>query len=81
MLKNSTTQIYYVLKVDKFPISLKMMRLTRTHWLHETRMINVVLIKSPVGKLVIHNRNLVMMMLFLRIKSIFLTQEVMVDVS
>ena len=81
MLKKSTTHTYYLLKVTKLLISPKMMRSTRIHWLQVKRMSTTVLKCSHVGTVVTQNHNMMIMVLFLKPGSMFLTQEVMVDAS
>ena len=79
MLQNSTTQTYSLLKVAKFLSSSNMMRSTRVRWLQGQSKSTTDIISSPVGKVVTQNHNLMMMMLLLRLRSMFLAQELMVD--
>ena len=81
MLQNSTTQAYSLLKVIHLPISPKMMRSTRIHWLQGKSMYTKFLISIPVREIVTQNHTLMMILLFLRISSMLLTQELMVGVS
>ena len=50
-------------------------------WLRGHSMSTKVLMSSNVGTIVTQNHNLVMMLLFLRLRSMLLTKEVVVDAS
>ena len=74
MLQIPKTHKYYLLKVTKFPISPKMMRSATIHWLWGERITTKVLVRIPMGTVVTHYQNLIMIMLFLRLRIVFFTQ-------
>ena len=81
MLQSSRINTYYPLNFTKFPIPPKMMGLTIIHWLQGKRMTNIVMMRSPLGEIVTHNHNLMMMMASLGLRTMLFTQEIMVDES
>ena len=74
IIQKSTIQTYTLLYFNKLQSSPKMMMSTRIHWLQRNRIIITVLRQSPVWAVVTQNHNLMIMMLFLRLRIMFLTQ-------